>query len=117
MTDTPRPLMPEELVPLFMDGDTFVPDMWWWGFDTFLVKLVETVAAKFLKEGHGYPCQHIIPGDAVCNCEQEWREYLEGIRDDLAGYDKFASTATVQQQQQVQDALRRFIDRLGNWWD
>lgn len=110
-------LVPNELLPLFMDNGVFVPDLWWWSFDTFLIKLVEIVAAKFINDGHGYPCRHVIPGAEECHCETEWRTYLEGIRDDIAGYDKFASTATAEQYAKVQDAMRRLIDRLGNWWD
>lgn len=124
MSEEPTYPMPPELVPLFMDMGRFVPDLWWWSFDTFLVKLVEAAADKLLTKGNGFPCRHWQPGADGCDCEQEWAQYLEGIRDDLravreavAGYDKFASTATAEQQERVQDALHRFVDRLGSWWD
>lgn len=118
------PLIPGELLPLFTDNGEFMPDRWWWSFDTFLVGLVQIAADKLLRDGNGYPCPHWVPGDPGCDCEQEWQKYLEGIRDDLRdvrealiGYDKFASTATAEQQQRVQAALHRFVDRLGSWWD
>lgn len=113
---TPRTI-PDELLPLFMDNGVFVPDVWWWGFDTFMTKLVELAARKLIDQGCGYPCPHMVPSDDGCDCETEWRTYLEGIRDDLAGYDKFASYATAEQYERAQNAMRRFIDRMGNWWD
>jgi hypothetical protein len=115
-TPTVYPI-PDELLPLFRDRGVVVPDLWWWSFDTFLVKLVEAAATKLINDGCGYPCSHIIPSDNPCTCEADWRTYLEGIRDDLAGYDKFASYATAEQYERVQNAMRRMIDRMGNWWD
>lgn len=121
MTDKPSVQppypIPQDLVPLFMDRNNFVPDIWWWSFDTFFVALVEAAARKLLEKGNGYPCRHGQPGEPECDCEREWQEYLTGIRDDLAGYDKFASTASAEQQEKVQAALHRFVDRLGSWWD
>lgn len=100
--------IPHELRVLFMDNGQFVPDMWWWSFDTFLTALVEIAARKLRVDGHGYP------GDTT---QDEWNAYLQGIEDDLAGYDKFASTATVEQYEKVQAAMRRLVDRMANWWD
>ena len=101
--------VPTELLPLFQGSDgKFIPDLWWWGFDGFLVPLVALAARKLREDGHGYP------GDTT---EQEWHAYLKQIEDDLSGYDKFASYATVEQYEKVQDALRRFVDRLSDWWD
>lgn len=116
-SEPPLPSMPKDLVPLFTDNGDFVPDLWWWSFDTFLVALVEAAAKKMLEYGCGYPCSHAAPGSEGCDCEKEWGEYLEGIRSDLAGYDKFAYAATAEQQEKVQAALHRLVDRLGSWWD
>lgn len=115
-TASPR-LMPEDLVPLFMDDGEFFPDLWWWSFDTFFVRLVRAAAKKLREDGHGYPCSHRQPG-ADCGCEQEWAAYLEGIERDLAGYEeaKF-ETHDKEVCQRVQAALHRFVDRMGSWWD
>lgn len=103
---SPSPfLIPNELLPLFMDKGVFIPDMWWWSFDTFLTRLVEIAARKLRVDGHGYP------GDTT---QDEWNAYLKGIEDDLAGYNKFASTATAEQYGRVQDAMRRLVDRMAN---
>lgn len=103
--------MPDELLPLFMDSDgkRFVPGMWWFSFDTFVVKLT-AMAARKLASGMSYP------GNTT---PEEWSAYLIQIAEDLEGYDKFAYMATSDPSgfERVQDAMRRFIDRMDDWWD
>lgn len=103
--------VPAELLPLFQDSNgKFIPDLWWFSFDSFLVPLVALAARKMREDGHGYP------GNET---EESWHAYLKQIEDDLSGYDKFAYSVADghEDYERVKDALRRFVDRLADWWD
>src|SRR5438045_998967 len=96
--------IPEDLRPLFVDDGKFIPDLWWWGFDTFLVSLVALAAKKFREDGHGYP------GDMT---EEAWHAYLKSIEDDLSSYGKYADhPADTEGYERAQAAMRRFVDRM-----
>ena len=111
----PQP-MPEELIPLFMDGGEFHPDLWWWSFDTFFVRLVRAAAKKLREDGHGYPCSHYT--GSPCNCSEEWTTYLTEVERDLADYEKAKfESHDLEEYERVKAALHRFVDRMGAWWD
>jgi hypothetical protein len=100
--------VPEDLRPLFEDDGKFYPDLWWWSFDTFIISLVARAARKLREDGHGHP------GD--CSVE-EWHAYLKSIEDDLDAYGKADDTVDAAGYVKAQDAMRRFVDRMGHWWD
>lgn len=107
-----NPPIPDELLPLFLGSDgTFIPHLWWVSFDTFLVPLVALAAKKLREDGIAYP------GDMT---PEEWHDYLKSIEDDLTGYNKFDRSTPAEDladYRRVQDAMRRFVDRMSNWWD
>lgn len=101
--------IPEELVPLFLDDDgKFTPDMWWWSFDTFFARLIAIGARKLREDGNGYPGDMTLEG---------WRAYLKSIEDDLSSYNTLETFENPEVERKAKDAILRFADRMGTWWD
>jgi len=103
--------IPADLEPLFtVEDGRFVPEIWWWSGDQFVIKLVALLARKLRVDGHGYP------GDMT---PQEWNDYLQAIEDDLSAYDKFVNLeeGCADAYVRAQDAMRRFVDHMSAWWD
>lgn len=85
----------------------------WWSFDTYIAGVIGRGVLKFIEDGMGYP------GNMT---EEEWKTLCREISEPLVKYsgEKFSLSSLEEEAElyeQVKDALRKFTDHFGYFWD
>lgn len=85
----------------------------WWSFDTFIAGVIGQAVADFRDKGIGYP------GDMT---EESFAAFCTEISEPLLRYadNKFRVFNNEQEQKMYDDAveaMKKFSERLGCWWD
>lgn len=85
----------------------------WWNFDSYIAGVIAHACEKFVKDGHGYPWGRTM---------EEWHKLCTDIARPLALWAspdrwEISYDDQVELYKQVQEALHKFADNFGTFWD
>jgi hypothetical protein len=85
----------------------------WWSFDTFIAGVIGQAVKKFRNEGVGYPSDS-TPEDWLSVCDSIWVPLLKYA--DMK-FKVFTNEEEKELHDNAVEAMRKFSERLGDWWD
>jgi hypothetical protein len=84
----------------------------WWSFDTYIAGVIGRAVLKFREDGMGYP------GDMT---EESWNAFCTEIAEPLIAYSDQKFDVTREDEfklyEDAKEAMHKFSDRLGYFWD
>lgn len=85
----------------------------WWNFDSYIAGVIAHATERFASQGMGHPMSHT---------EATWKELCLSISEPLAKWAsedrwKLNLDDSLELYRQVQEALHKFADNFGGFWD
>lgn len=85
----------------------------WWNFDSYIAGVIAHALDRFVRQGMGHPAHHT---------EDSWDHLCLSISEPLAKWAsdnrwKLSADDTTKLYEQVQEALHKFADNFGAFWD
>lgn len=85
----------------------------WWNFDSYIAGVLAHALGRFAREGIGHPFNHTA---------ESWNELCFNISESLAKWAsderwKLNAEDSLELYRQVQEALHKFADNFGAFWD
>lgn len=85
----------------------------WWNFDSYIAGVIAHAVGRFAREGMGHPMSHT---------EASWKQLCLSISEPLSKWaceDRWTLSLddSLELYRQVQEALHKFADNFGGFWD